>query len=414
MTQPKTDLLLSPYRALDLTDEKGLLCGRILGDLGADVIKVERPGGDSARNIGPFYQDIPDPEKSLSWFASNTNKRGITLNIESADGKNIFKKLVKTADFVIESFDPGYMDSLGLGYSALSEINPRLIMASITPYGQTGPYRNYKACDLTLQASGGLMYVSGDPDRPPVRISFPQAYYHASVHAASGALIAHYLRETTGEGQHVDVSAHESVWICCMVESYYWPTLGFTQKRMGPSIRRGPNLMRDAWVCKDGQINFRIMTGIYGRSAINLIKWMEEEGMAGDLAGLRDLDKIDIYKITQKEIDHIENVIGAFFTQKTRAELQKGAIQRRIYLQASHTPEDIAKDEQLASRDFWKSVEHPELGASLTYLGLPFLLSEEHPIKRPPLIGEHNIEVYKGELGLSGEQICALKQANII
>ncbi|MDY7032290.1 MAG: CoA transferase [Thermodesulfobacteriota bacterium] len=122
MKNPNTDLLLSPYRTLDLTDEKGLLCGRILADLGADVIKVERPGGDSARNIGPFYHDIPDPEKSLSWFASNTNKRSITLNIESLDGRDIFKQLVKTADFVIVSFDPGYMESLGLSYSALSEI----------------------------------------------------------------------------------------------------------------------------------------------------------------------------------------------------------------------------------------------------------------------------------------------------
>ena len=140
----KQETMLSPYRVLDLTDEKGLLCGKILGDLGADVIKIERPGGDPARNIGPFYHDEPDPEKSLFWFALNTSKRGITLDIEKADGKEIFKKLVKSADFVIESFAPGYLDKLGLGYSELERLNPGIIMVSITPFGQTGPMRTIR------------------------------------------------------------------------------------------------------------------------------------------------------------------------------------------------------------------------------------------------------------------------------
>jgi len=138
--QEKIEYMLSPYRVLDLTDEKGFLCGKILGDLGADVIKIERPGGDLARKIGPFYRDVPDPEKSLYWFAYNNNKRGITLNIEAADGCELFKRLVKTADIVIESFAPGYMDDLGLGYSTLSQITDgKTVMTSITPFGQKGP-----------------------------------------------------------------------------------------------------------------------------------------------------------------------------------------------------------------------------------------------------------------------------------
>ena len=140
----KEEAFLAPYRVLDLTDERGLFCGKILGDLGADVIKIEKPGGDPVRNIGPFYHDIPDPEKSLFWFAFNTNKRGITLNLEAHDGREIFKRLVKSSDFVIESFEPGYLAGLGLAYSALREINSRLIMVSITPFGQTGPYAHYK------------------------------------------------------------------------------------------------------------------------------------------------------------------------------------------------------------------------------------------------------------------------------
>src|SRR5512139_42575 len=133
--------MLEGCRALDLTDEKGFLCGKILAEVGVDVIKVERPGGDPSRRIGPFWGDIADPEKSLYWFAYNSNKRGITLNIETADGVEIFKKLVKASDFVIESFPPGYMETLGLGYSALSDIKDGIILTSITPFGQAGPYR---------------------------------------------------------------------------------------------------------------------------------------------------------------------------------------------------------------------------------------------------------------------------------
>jgi len=162
----KEEGMLSPYRVLDLTDTNGLLCGKLLGDLGADVIKIERPGGDAARNLGPFYHDEADPEKSLFWFAFNTSKRGITLDIETAEGQETLKSLVKGADFVIESFPPGYLDRLGLGYSALEKINPRIILVSITPFGQTGPYKDYKAPDIVAFAMGGYMYPFGDPDRP--------------------------------------------------------------------------------------------------------------------------------------------------------------------------------------------------------------------------------------------------------
>src|SRR4030042_5378186 len=171
--EEKREGMRSPYRVLDLTDEKGLLCGKLLADLGADVMKIERPGGDPARNIGPFYHDIPHPEKSLYWFFYNANKRGITLNIETNDGKEILKRLVKSADFILESFKPGYMDSLGLGYSALSEINPRIIMTSITPFGPDGPYGKFKSADIVNQALSGWMNRCGDDDRAPVQMGIP-------------------------------------------------------------------------------------------------------------------------------------------------------------------------------------------------------------------------------------------------
>ena len=147
---------------MDLTDEKGSVCGKILGDLGADVIKVEKPGGDPARRIGPFFHNTADPEKSLHWCSFNSSKRGITLNLHDPEGREIFHKLSNTADIIIESFPPGYMDKLGLGYAALSASNPRLIMTSITPFGQTGPYKDRKASDIAILAMSGLMSITGD------------------------------------------------------------------------------------------------------------------------------------------------------------------------------------------------------------------------------------------------------------
>jgi len=220
----KRDTLLAPYRALDLTDEKGFLCGKMLADMGADVIKIEKPGGDTARKKGPFYHDDPDPEKSLYWFAFNTNKKGITLNIDAVDGREILRRLVKTADFLIESFDPGYLNNLGLGYTDLEKINPRIIMVSITPFGQSGPYveEDYQVNDMIAWALGGTMYVSGDPDRPPNQISFPHAYLHGGAEGAQAAMLALYARELIGEGQHVDVSIQQCLPLITMNALQYW------------------------------------------------------------------------------------------------------------------------------------------------------------------------------------------------
>ena len=182
--QRGNDAVLSDLRVLDLAGPMGFYCTKQLADLGADVIRIEPPGGDSSRNIGPFYKDIPHPEKSLYWWAYNTSKRGITLSIETADGKEIFQRLVKTADVVVESFPPGYMDRLGLGYPALSVMNPGVVMTSITPFGQTGPYKDWKATDIVAWAMAGQAYVTGDDDRPPCQISFPHGYLAVGCHAA--------------------------------------------------------------------------------------------------------------------------------------------------------------------------------------------------------------------------------------
>jgi len=256
---------LAPYRVLDLTTERGLLCGKILADLGADVIKVESPGGDTARDIGPFYKDIPDRERSLFWFAFSTGKKSITLDIETIDGQQILKKLVETADFLIESFKPGYLDELDIGYSTLNRLNPRLIMGSITPFGQKGPYAGWKGPDIIPWAMGGYMWMTGEPGRAPVRISCPpQAYLHASAMTAAGLLLALRYRVMNGKGQHVDTSAQQCpIWM--LTHTYaYWDLFKVNLARAGTLRQFGERVTRTVWPCKDGYVAFMFAGGLIG------------------------------------------------------------------------------------------------------------------------------------------------------
>jgi crotonobetainyl-CoA:carnitine CoA-transferase CaiB-like acyl-CoA transferase len=202
--------LLAPYRVLDLTNERGSLCGQIFGDLGADVIKIEPPGGSAARWIGPFYKDTPDPNQSLFWWAYNRNKRGITLDYASDEGRALLLRLVERADFVIESDNPGRMADLRLGYDDLAATNPAIVYVSITPFGQDGPKAAYADTDIVVLAASGFLALTGDDDRPPVRVSVPQAYLHASAEAAAAARIANHQRQRTGRGPHLDVSAQQT------------------------------------------------------------------------------------------------------------------------------------------------------------------------------------------------------------
>ncbi len=174
---------LSSYRVIEVADEKGVYCGKLLAELGADTIKVEKPGGDDTRNIPPFAGDDPHPEKSFFFLYYNQNKKGITLNLECTDGQEIFKRLMRNADVIVESFSPGYLDSLGIGYSALNEINPSLIMPSITGFGQSGPYKDYKVTELTSFAMGA-MFKCGEPARPPSVSTIMMSLHGTAIHAA--------------------------------------------------------------------------------------------------------------------------------------------------------------------------------------------------------------------------------------
>jgi len=412
--------LLAPFRVLDLTDELGFLCGKILGDMGADVIKIERPGGDPARRFGPFFHNQAEPEKSLYWFGFNNNKRGITLNLKSPRGRELFAKLAGSADFVIETFLPGYLDDLNIGYKELSKINPRLVWTSITPFGQSGPYSRFKASDIEIMALSGCMSLTGDPDRPPLRVTFPQSYVWTGSYAAMGALIAHYHRGVTGRGQQVDVSAQ-----ACMLWAFshahtFWDLNRHVEKRAG-SFMTGRSItgarMRVFWPCKDGYLNFIIYGGEAGRRTNQaLVKWMDSKGMAPEFLKQKDWKTFEIARVTQEEIDRMEEPISEFFKGVTKAEFFKEVVKRQMLGYPVASVKEIFEDPQHDARGFWQKVEHPELKTAIDYPGSFAKFSEGACAiwRRAPSIGEHNEEVYGQELGIAPAELALLKDTGVI
>ncbi|MEE9285015.1 MAG: CoA transferase [Dehalococcoidia bacterium] len=409
------DLPLAPYRVLDLANETGFLCGRILGDLGADVIKVEPPGGDPARRHGPYYHDDDDPEKSLSWYAYNYNKRSITLDLSQPQGRDLFIRLVQSADFVVETGPPGHLDALGLGYVALRAANPRVVMTSITPFGQTGPYRQYKADDIVAVAMGGLMHLSGDEDREPLRIGVPQAYALAGAQAAAGTMIAHYQRLPTGQGAHVDVSMQEAVANALPATQLMWFAAQQVEHR-GERHEYGGRMTRGIFPAKDGYVASHLFWGVGpGTRMRGLARWIKDTGQETSIGDV-DFTQVTGFSITQEQVDVWEEEMSRFFSRFTKAEIYREALKRRAFVFPVSTPADLAADPQLRSRGFFKPVEHPELASEIDYPG-PFCGFSETPLsirRRPPLIGEHNHEVYHEELGYSDAALDALRQAGVV
>jgi crotonobetainyl-CoA:carnitine CoA-transferase CaiB-like acyl-CoA transferase len=409
--------MLEGFRALDLTDEKGFLCGKILAELGVDVIKIEKPGGDPSRNVGPFVHDQADPEKSLYWFSYNSSKRGITLDLEKEDGKRIFRDLIKTADFVIESFTPGEFDKLGFGYSELCRIKQDIILISITPFGQKGPYSQYKASDLVVMGMAGELFMTGDSDRRPVNVMIPQACLHAGADAAVGAMIAHHHRRNTGEGQHVDISMQQSAaWFLAQTIPH-WDLDKLILGRVGTfrTSSRG-TLQRQVWPCKDGFVFFFMIGGQQGAKTCRaLVKWINELGMANEFLLTYEWERFDMASATQELIDTISQPIAEFFKTRTKKEALDAAMSRNISICPLMGMKDLLDDPNLAARGFWMQMEHPELNTTIPY-PKQFARSSENDMttrSRAPLIGEHNAEIYSA-LGMSQQQIASLRESGVI
>lgn len=396
--QNQQQFLLEGYRGVEISDGSSQFCGKILADLGADLIKIESSDGNPARKFYPFYQDISEPEKSINRLAFNTNKRSMSLDLNTNKDRNIFLKLIKTIDFIIEP--GGFLEELDLGYSLISTIKPDIIVTDIFPFSRSGPYAHFKACDIVLMAMGGQMFTCGDIDRPPTRIGVDQAHINAGLHAAIGTLAGLYHRDNGGEGQQVDVSMLEAVVELVTIEMAWWKYAGILFKRCGPCRPRAHLEVRCVWPCKDGHVSFMLVGGGFGRTIKPLVEWMDSHGKAGRLKEI-DWNKFGFISLSEEENIRIEKTFKEFFLEHSKEELFDEALKKGFPLAPVNTFQDILDCDQLKSRDFWGAVESPESEEAISVPGLPYKFSETPLILRQcaPLIGEHTREIEE-ELGL--------------
>jgi benzylsuccinate CoA-transferase BbsE subunit len=400
---------LDGVRVLDLSDESGALAGKLLAELGADVIAIEPPGGARALRRGPFLGGVADPERSLAWLTLQTSKRGVTLDLAREPGRALFRRLAATADVVLETAAPGALDELGIGFAALRAEQPRLVWCAITPFGQSGPRAHWKATDLVAVAMGGNAGVTGDPDRPPVRCTLPTAYYHAGPEAALGVVLALLARETSGRGQHVDVSLQE-----CQLQSLLSGPGQYARHRR-PSVRAGARLgrTREIWPVRDGFVTFGLRGGpARAPGLVATVAWMHEHGMAPDWLRAQDWSRYDPNALSEAELERLEATFGAFFARFTMRELFDQALARRVLLAPCNDAREILAQPQLRERKLFVTLEYPELGAAIEHPDF-FARIEPNPVRirrRAPRIGEHNAEVY-GELGLD---VAALAREGVV
>lgn len=396
--------LLEGIRILDLADEKASFCSKLLADMGASVIKLERPGGGPSRNIGPFTQGSPSTRQSLFFAYHNMNKWAITLDITKEQGRQIFLRLLKTHDIVVETFPPGYLAGLGLGYNALSESNPGLILASVTGFGQKGPRSGYKSCDLVASAFGGQMYVTGSPSTPPLKAFGEQSYYTASLYATIAILLAARKRRESGKGEHIDISLQEAVvsTLDHVVVRYFYDEV--VPKRQGVlSWNNGSSILP----CRDGYI-FITMSQQWE----TLVEWMESEGMASDLKDERWKDE----EYRRTHIDHLLEIMERWTRTHTTGELFELGQLMRFPWAPVQSPRQMLASPQLEARGFFVEAGNPSQDAPLQYPGAPYRFSNSDPCqpKRAPLIGEHNIRIYQEELGLTDAEMESLSRNGVI
>ena len=402
------DAALRGRRVLELADEKGVYCGKLLADMGADVIKIERPGGDATRQVPPFWEDRPDADGSLFFLYMNTSKRGVTLDITHPEGQQLFQQLARTADIIIETFPPGHLDNLGVGYARLRADNPRLVFTSITGFGQAGPACHFASADIVASAVGGAMYVTGEADDPPVALAGSQANVMAATYAAVSSMIALQHATRGGEGQHVDISAEEttaSVAHICGVGK--WLDDHIIPKRMGTGLFA--SVPSGAYRCTDGLIYLMINRPLHWKA---LAQWIHEE--TGNEAVLDPIfDGPSSNRHPSRDL--IDFYITELTSRHTVDEIYREGQRRHIAFTPVNTAAAVAGDPHLTARNYFTDVTHAT-GGTLRYPGAPYRHSATPwRISRPaPRVGEHNAEIYGGELGISAPALRAFADNGII
>ncbi|HLF04416.1 MAG TPA: CoA transferase [Dehalococcoidia bacterium] len=392
---------LSGIKVLDLSEDiAGSFCARLLADYGAEVLKLEPPAGAALRRLGPFFHDDPHPEKSLPFLVLNLNKKGATLNLTTATGQALFRELVPRVDLIVESYAPGYLASLGLGYSQLQEINPSLVMTSITPFGQDGPYSQYQGEEIVSYAMGMIMSISGVQGREPLKHGGYQAQYQGGLFGAGATAMALFQQQTTGQGQQVDVSVTECVASTMMATQTMYPFMG------GTAIRRkaAGSMFGHPMPCADGWIIVQTGGGA---------EWE-------DIAGLFQTPELLEPRFAERAQrnqngEELDRVVINAIQHRSKWDLFPKAAQSRILFGLVQTPLELTRCPQLESRHFYREVEHPVVGkvrvpAVLFNLSLtPYQL-----IAPAPTLGQHNEEIFCQGLGYSPQDLCRLRQLNVV
>jgi benzylsuccinate CoA-transferase BbsE subunit len=391
----------------------GSLGTRLLAGLGAEVIRIEPPAGHADRRRPPFADDIPDSERSLVWFQFNAGKLGITLNLNCEDGRAIFRRLIAVSDVLVDSEAPGRLASLGLGYARLRECRPDLIELSLSPFGQTGPYASYAGSDLIEFAMGGLMYLCGDPDRPPVRVSAEQSYAQAGIQGAVATLVAVWRRTQIGEGAQMDLSAEEAMLWTLGNNRLMFSGTGAISKRAGGGRADLSGGNRIIYPCANGYIGFLRRS----EGHINLHHWLDDEGVETGMI-VADLQDRPLYGEGAPPAElrlHLERVLETFFATRTKKELVREGQRRNLIISEVASPEDLVASDHLRERGFFEGVDVPQLGRRIDAPGAPYI-SQVMPWQngRPPMLGEHNLQVYEGLLGLSRAEVIALRAVDAI
>jgi len=397
---------LSAYRILDLADSAGAYCTKLFADLGADVIKIERPEGDPGRSMPPFVGDTPHPEKSLYFLHRNAGKRGITLDIETREGGDILKRLVKTADVLVDNSPPDCMESLGLGYEVLEAINPELVMASITEFGHGGPYKDRKGSNLVDYAMSGVMITSGYPGKEPCLCPGTPAHDAASLYANISILSALFMRGTVGKGQFTDTSVHET----SRLGLYPWivPNYSYALNPDGPpptsETRMGASIY-PVYPCKDGLIRVVALTPRQWDALVRVLGSPE--------VLLMEEWRSFMYRIGNAEDLHA--LVLGYTEQYTMLELFEAGKREGVPIAPILSIEDFYDSPHTKAREFFVEVDHPVAGKA-EYPGPPYKWSETPPaIQRPaPCLGQHNQEIYCDELGFSKQDLVELRGARVV
>ena len=393
---------LAGVKVIDLTHHiAGPYATKLLGDFGADVLKIERPGGDPARRLPPFHHDDPHQEKSLPFLYLNTNKRSITLNLKSEEGRGILLDLLADADALVENFAPRVMPSLGLDYETLRAINPGLVFASVSNFGQTGPWRDYRATEIVEYALGGLMYIFGAYDREPLKHAMNQAQFKAGTNLASATLMALYHQRLTGQGQRVDVSIQESIASALRDVTNNYTYLGAVR-------RRQPNHTGDLTRLRAVSDGYVLPNPGIGAS----LDW----SILVDFLDAPQLDdpRFDNASARLENAEALGEILDEIFATKIKRDIFYAAHEKRFIYGVIDSPAETIDNPQIQARGFYRPVNHPDLG-EITFPCAPFLMSGSpwEIDATAPALGQHNGEVLR-ELGYDAQGMAFLAASEVI